>query len=234
MEKRWKPAVICLSFILCFTLAACDKKQAEPPATNPVSVQGKGVNPPSNAGQTNKPGNTDTPAETNTPVSTVSPDTETSEDEPENGTTSEEIEPTPTKKPEVKPQDKYNADNPTLMGLPLHSPKSTVLSKFNNPISQHNLEDEAGMIVVMEYEDFSVGLNAKDRVEFVEVYSDQIDPGLGGLKIGNDVKTALSILGEPSSNTSYVITYDTQGTVLKLDIDVLTDQILSIKLFPSG
>lgn len=234
MEKRWSVTVICMICVLTFTLAGCDKKQANPPVASPAPIQPGTVNPLSNAGKTDNTDKTKTPAETTTPVSTVSPNTESPEDEPESSHSGEETEPASTKKPEVKPQDKYNVDHPTLMGLPLHSSKSTVLSKFNNPLSQHSLEDEAGTIMVMEYEDFSVGLNAKDLVEFVEVYSDQIDPGLGGLKIGNDVKTAFTILGEPSTNTDYVITYDSQGAVLKLDIDILTNQILSIKLFPSG
>ena len=48
---------------------------------------------------------------------------------------------------------------------------------------------------------------AKDALEFVDVHSTEIDPGLRGLRLGQRVQDAIAILGKPDTNSTYVLSY---------------------------
>lgn len=135
----------------------------------------------------------------------------------------------PTAKPKVKAEDAYQQEKPTLMGLKLGTSKNVVLDRFGKAKKQFVMEEDN--IQVYDFTDFSVGFNAKDALEFVDVHSTEIDPGLRGLRLGQEVQDAISILGKPDTNTTYVLSYKSQGTLLKLDIDPKENTIQSIKLF---
>jgi len=231
MGIRWKKYRVILICILLLTLIGCEKKQLgkqAAPSSTPVASNKPRVEPIE-----------EPPVKTGTDnVSTNSIDS----DKQTTDTTLEEIEhhdkqadkPTPSAKPEVKDHDTYNTNKPTLMGLQLKASQSAVSNKFGNPKSEHKLEDDGGVIHVLGYEDFSIGLNTKSQVEFIEIHSDEIDPGLGGIKVGSSSADVINSLGKPSTNTNYVISYNSQGTILKFDVDIDEDKILSIKLFPNN
>ncbi|MFD0695886.1 DUF4309 domain-containing protein [Paenibacillus sp. GCM10027628] len=138
----------------------------------------------------------------------------------------------PTAKPKVKAEDAYQQEKPTLMGLKLGSSKNDVLNRFGKAKKQFVMdEDNDDAINVYDYTDFSVGFNKQDTLEFVDVHSVDIDPGLSGLKLGQKAQDAITILGKPDTNTTYVLSYKAQGTILKIDIDPKESTIQSIKLF---
>jgi len=139
--------------------------------------------------------------------------------------------PKPTAKPKVKSEDAYQQDKPTLMGLKLGTSKDIVLKQFGTAKKQFNMDDDQDTIQVYDYADFSVGFNAQDALQFVDVRSFDIDPGLQGLHLGQKVQDAIAILGKPDSNSTYVLSYKAQGTILKLDVDPKAGTIQSIKLF---
>lgn len=128
--------------------------------------------------------------------------------------------------------DSYTQSKPTLMGLALKTNAETVENKFGKPNDQYTMEDETDPITVYDYGQFSVGFNKQDQLEFVDIRSSDINPGLNGLKLGQTVDDAYKALGKPDSNTSYVLSYKAEGTVLKLDVDPKNGKINSIKLFP--
>jgi hypothetical protein len=134
-------------------------------------------------------------------------------------------------KPKVEDKDAYQQAKPTLMGLQLGASKEKVLKLFGKAVSQFNMDEDADAISVYEYTDFSIGFNVKSELEFVDVHTSEIDPGLGGLHLGQSPEDAIRILGKPDSNTKFVLSYKSQGTVLKLDIDPKENTIQSIKLF---
>lgn len=125
----------------------------------------------------------------------------------------------------------YDAEKPSLMGIRLTDTQVTVVEKFDQPLYEYEMDDEFAPLTVYEYEGFIVGFNAKERVEFVEITSKDVNPGLGGLRLGQKVKDAEAALGKPDTNTSYALQYKAEGTILKLDIDPKTETIQSIKLF---
>ncbi|WP_407871546.1 hypothetical protein [Paenibacillus sp. P36] len=137
----------------------------------------------------------------------------------------------PTTKPRVKAEDAYQQEKPTLMGLKLGTSKNLVLDRFGKAKKQFVMDEDDDAIQVYDFGDFSVGFNVKDALEFVDVHSTDIDPGLRGLHLGQKVEDAISILGKPDSNTTYVLSYKSQGTLLKLDVDPNANTIQSIKLF---
>lgn len=135
----------------------------------------------------------------------------------------------PTAKPNIKAEDAYQQEKPTLMGLKLGMSKNVVLDRFGKAKKQFVMEEDH--IQVYDFTDFSVGFNTKDALEFVDVHSTDIDPGLRGLRLGQKVQDVINTLGKPDTNTTYVLSYKSQGTLLKLDIDPNDSTIQSIKLF---
>lgn len=137
----------------------------------------------------------------------------------------------PTAKPKIKAEDAYQQEKPTLMGLKLGTSKGVVLERFGKAKKQFVMDADEDTIQVYDFTDFSVGFNKKDVLEFVNVHSTEIDPGLRGLRLGHKVQDAIAILGKPDTNSTYVLSYKSQGTLLKLDIDPNENTIQSIKLF---
>ncbi|MGG1515567.1 hypothetical protein ABE504_09150 [Paenibacillus oryzisoli] len=139
------------------------------------------------------------------------------------------VNPKTTPKPNVKAENAYQQEKPTLMGVKIGSAKGDVVALFGKASKQFAMEEDG--IEVYDYGDFSFGFTSKGTVEFVDVHSGDIDPGLHGLRIGQQVQDALSILGKPDAKTAYMLSYKSQGTVLRLDLDPKDSTIQSIKLF---
>jgi hypothetical protein len=139
----------------------------------------------------------------------------------------------PAAKPEVDAKDAYKEGKPTLLGLALKTPQNDVLAKLGEAKNKFVMDDDADPVTVYEYDGFSVGFNKNDTLEFVDVRSAGIDPGLHGLRLGQKPEDAVKALGKPDTKTSYVLAYKSEGTVLKLDLDPKNGTILSIKLFAS-
>ncbi|MDF2715342.1 MAG: hypothetical protein K0R28_2267 [Paenibacillus sp.] len=140
-----------------------------------------------------------------------------------------------TKPPESKADNAtiegYNVKKPSLMGIRLTDTKTAVKQKFDEPVTEFEMDDEQDPVSVFEYEGFTVGFNTAGKVEFIEITSKDVNPGLGGLRLGQKVKDAETALGKPDTNTTYALHYKADGTILKLDIDPKTEAIQSIKLF---
>lgn len=125
----------------------------------------------------------------------------------------------------------YDFAKPSLMGIRLTDTRTAVVGKFDKPVTEFEMDDGQDPVTVYEYDGFIVGFNADDIVEFVEITSKDVNPGLNGLRLGQQVKDAETALGNPDTNTNYALHYKTDTTVLKLDIDPKTESIQSIKLF---
>lgn len=170
-----------------------------------------------------------------TPSATPSSDPEHAAHVSANSTANGATVPTGTSKqaskPKVDDKDAYQQEKPTLMGLQLGASKENVLKLFDKAVNQFTMDEDADAISVYEYTDFTIGFNVKNELEFVDVHSSEIDPGLGGLRFGQSPEDAIRILGKPDTNTKFVFSYKSQGTVLKLDIDPKENTIQSIKLF---
>jgi len=207
-------------------LAGCEQKTATPPAEATPNANPETVSrlPSSNPSNSSNPGGASSPSPQDDKVATNAAETQDDDATPK---------PSPSAKPQVDAKDNYNEDKPTLMGLSLHANKTAVIGKFGEPKSQSTLEDDSGSIQVFQYPDFLVGFKTNGTVEFIEVYSDRVDPGLKGLRVGGRTSDAIAALGKPNVNTAYVLTYVSQGSTLKLDIDTQLDKVLSIKLFAS-
>ncbi len=127
--------------------------------------------------------------------------------------------------------DSYSVEKPLLMGVAIGDSKEKTVQLHGNPYGTYVMEDGDDPITVAEYLGFLVGFNKKQQAEFVEITEDDVDPGLNGLHLGQEIEAAYTALGKPDANTDYVLTYRTKETVLKLDVDPKTKSIQSIKMF---
>jgi len=125
----------------------------------------------------------------------------------------------------------FNRAKPDLLGIAIGDSRDAVIRRFGPPISSYPIEDPESPLDVLRYSHFAIGVNAAGQVEFIDVFSPQIDPGLNGVRIGSPADDAVLALGEPTNFSEYVMSYNFGGAVLKFDLDPDTRQITSIKLF---
>lgn len=124
----------------------------------------------------------------------------------------------------------WTAAAPMLRGIAIGDSDSTVDQLFGKPKDSYMLEEETEKINVLEYDGFAVGINGYKTVQFIEVYGKSISAGLSGLQIGDKPEEALQALGKPEKQTAYLMTYQAMGAMLKLDLDPVQNEIVSIKL----
>jgi hypothetical protein len=125
----------------------------------------------------------------------------------------------------------FNSKQPEIMGLAIGEAQEKAVAQHGKPPESYIMEDPTEPITVYQYEGFSIGFNADNKIQFIDVSSSKVNPGLSGLRLGQTSNQALEVLGKPDKNTNYVISYNTKTAILKLDIDPKTKTIQSIKLF---
>lgn len=124
----------------------------------------------------------------------------------------------------------WSSSSPKLMSVAIGDSDAAVGSQFGQELGSYTLDEGSDMVKVLEYEGFSIGVNSAKTVQFVEVYGEGLYPGLSGLRIGDQAETALRLLGKPSKQNSFMLTYKAKGALLKLDLDPEQNIIVSIKL----
>lgn len=124
----------------------------------------------------------------------------------------------------------WSADSPKLQGIAIGDSDTTVNQLFGKPADSYMLNEENETVKVLEYDGFAVGINDHKKVQYVEVYGTSLSAGLSGLRVGDDPEAALRALGKPGKQTSYLLIYEAEGALLKLDLDPAQNEIVSIKL----
>jgi hypothetical protein len=119
-----------------------------------------------------------------------------------------------------------------LMGLTLGQSSQDVSQKFGSPAETFGLPEDDLDASVLVYPGFMVGI-LKEKILFIEVNTRSVNPGLNGLRLGDSSEGIADLLGNPATITPYLITYKSEGAILKLDIDPQTQKIHSMKLFPA-
>lgn len=118
-----------------------------------------------------------------------------------------------------------------VMGLAIGQSLQDVNHRFGQPNEQYHMHDPDGTIIVYEYDGFTTGFNEKNRIEFIDIYSAEIDPALQGVRVGSAASDVEKTYGPPTSRSEYVLNYMSGGVVMKFDLDPVSTQVLSIKLF---
>lgn len=124
----------------------------------------------------------------------------------------------------------WTSTAPMLHGVAIGDSDSKVIKLFGKEIDSYTLEEETEKIKVLEYDGFAIGINDSKAVQYIEVYGIGISAGLSGLKVGDKPDKALQMLGKPKKQTTYLLTYEASGALLKLDLDPEQNEIVSIKL----
>lgn len=128
----------------------------------------------------------------------------------------------------------WNAARPVMLGLAIGDTNTQVTERYGIAADIYSLEDEAETIEVHEYKGFAVGINKNKRIQYIEVYDKSITTGLSGIQVEDSAKDVLKALGKPSSQNSYIITYQGNNSLLKFDLDPERGQIVSIKLLAAA
>jgi len=125
-----------------------------------------------------------------------------------------------------------DTNNLHIMNLYANQPLATVKSVLGEPLSKYTMQSQSGQWNVHEYQGFIVGFNQENTIQFMEVYDEQVDPMLeDGIGIGSSTNDVIEALGEPHTQSSYVLNYHSQQATLKFDLDPIDEVVLSIKLF---
>lgn len=124
----------------------------------------------------------------------------------------------------------WTATKPQLHGIAIGDGSDKIKLLHGKESDSYQLKEEAEVIEVLEYDGFSVGINKNNKVQFVEVYDEHVAAGLNGLRIGDKPEKVLDELGKPKTQTDFLLTYEADGALLKLDLDPQNQKIISIKL----
>ncbi|MFX3633061.1 MAG: hypothetical protein ACE3L7_12200 [Candidatus Pristimantibacillus sp.] len=124
----------------------------------------------------------------------------------------------------------WDASKPILLGASIGESNAEMKKRFGTSSDIYTLEDDTDPIEVHEYKGFAIGLNNKNKIQYIEVYDSAVSTGLSGLRVGDKPDTAVKVLGKPKTQNSYIITYEGKGTLLKIDLDPDRNKIVSIKL----
>jgi hypothetical protein len=222
MNSRIKILLGCIIIVSFFLLSACNSKIDDnitslnsPSTSNKATTVIKPVNKSSSTA----------PAQTDKPIAKA-------------GKSGDHATAASNTKQQTSPNDpieatipEYSPKQPKVMGLAINELQQNVVNKYGVPKESYVMDDPTEPITVYQYEGFSVGFNSANKIQFIDVSSDKVNPGLNGLQLGQTTNQALDILGEPDTNSSYVLSYNTITAILKLDIDPKTKTIQSIKLF---
>lgn len=236
IRNPFPPIYWSVPFILIMLITGCkhtpDALKTPTPDETPVSAVSTVPSQPVDAGTKAPPvdaaaaDHTQVPASPNDKVSLASAETSGKEDSSETAS-----KPAVTGKPKIDIQDPFNEAKPTLLGLDLKSSPETAAAMYGTPKEEFQMEEDTDPVTVYDYTDFLIGYNSQNQLQFIDIRSAEINPGLNGLRLGQTASDAIKALGKPDSNTSYVLTYKTSGATLKLDVDPKTEKINSIKLF---
>lgn len=124
-----------------------------------------------------------------------------------------------------------NHTQPVLMKISLTDKKDDVLDLYGEPLETVILDSNFDPIQVFKYEHHSVGFDNTGQVVFVEVTSTDAITGLNGIKIGSTISQVLQAFGEPNHLTDYVISYEFENAIIKMDLNPSLKTIVSIKMF---
>ena len=130
----------------------------------------------------------------------------------------------------VSNKQQWDASHPVMLGLAIGDSNTKVSERFGDANDVYSLEDDKETIEVYEYKGFAVGINEHKTIQYIEVYDKSIVTGLSGVHVEDRTDAVLKALGKPSSQNSYIITYQGKDSLLKFDLDPDRDKIVSIKL----
>jgi hypothetical protein len=127
--------------------------------------------------------------------------------------------------------ERFNPNDPTLMGLRIGDLAEKFIEQWGQGNDILRVDDPDSPYTVYSFPGISIGVDMNRTLMFISIDSAEIDTGLGGVKVGQKIEEAIQLLGPPSTNSKFVVSYRTNTTILKLDVDPERNIILSIKLF---
>lgn len=131
----------------------------------------------------------------------------------------------------VQKEGPFDPQSPQLANIAMTDSKKRVLNLLGEPLDQYTMQDDDGPIEVLLYNGISVGFHPQKGIIFIEVSKHDIATGLAGIRVEQPVTTVIHALGKPNTETEFMISYEAADALLKMDIDPVTQEVQSIKLF---
>ncbi|MDI4644952.1 hypothetical protein [Cohnella hashimotonis] len=124
---------------------------------------------------------------------------------------------------------------PSLGGISLGMSLADAETEIGVPSNDSYTLPEAGLTVELrEYGGLTVGFDTSEHVVYVEISSAAVPSGLSDVEVGSstaDAARSLSLKAAPSSSS---MTADVEGGILRLDLDPVADEVVTIKLIGSA
>ncbi|MDG0813612.1 hypothetical protein [Cohnella rhizosphaerae] len=124
---------------------------------------------------------------------------------------------------------------PRIGGISLGMTLADAEAEIGGPPSDsYSLPDAGRTVELREYGGLTVGVDTSGHVVYVEISSAAIASGLPNVEVGSSISDAarrLSLKAVPSSSS---MTADVEGGILRLDLDPVSDEVLTIKLIGSA
>jgi len=219
---RWA-AVALLSIIIAGCQIQSDSPSSVSDGNAQPSGQAEGSSTPTDSPQQIM-NNSKTNGES--PVIHISEDNEKSEADAKTESTA-----TKNTANESKAEKKWDPKAPRLRQIAISDLQSALDKSLGKPAESYNFEDGSDQLTVHEYSGYSIGFGKNKKVKFIEIFDSETVTDLNGLRVGDNEKTAISLLGKPDTHTASVLAYKADGALLKLDLDPENNKIISIKLF---
>jgi hypothetical protein len=156
-----------------------------------------------------------------------------SEQPPDNSSPSVEAA---TVQPEEIPDDSttpaasFQKKSPSLAHLVLGQSDKEVVRRYGPPVEAYPLPGDDQAVEIWEYDGFSVGMNDKDSIVYVEISAEGIDTGIRGLSYGMQGSQAAELLGLSPDELTNALSVEVAGGWLKIDLDPDNQKVLSFKL----
>ncbi|QJD81896.1 hypothetical protein [Cohnella herbarum] len=132
--------------------------------------------------------------------------------------------------PEDAPNPAFQPKSPSLASIKLGVSDKEVVKRYGLPSDTYLLPGDKQTVNIWEYDGYSIGLNDKDKVVYVEISSSGVNTGIQGLLYGMSGSEAAQLLGIPNEDHTNVLALEVSGGWLKLDLDPDTQKVLSLKL----
>ncbi|MFD2329670.1 hypothetical protein ACFSR7_10500 [Cohnella sp. GCM10020058] len=124
---------------------------------------------------------------------------------------------------------------PRLGGISLGMTLTDAENEIGGPAGDsYTLPDAGRTVELREYDGLTVGFDASEHVVYVEITSAAVPSGLPNVEVGSsteDAARSLSLKATPSSSS---MTADVDGGILRLDLDPVADEVVTIKLIGSA
>ncbi|THF83347.1 hypothetical protein [Cohnella fermenti] len=124
----------------------------------------------------------------------------------------------------------FDPNDPQLSGIRLGDSASEAEQRLGDVQAEYELPSGRSDIHMKEYAGATVGFDDSGRAVYVELSGSASSSGIKGVRLGGSAEEAAAALGLALAPEDMLLLLDVKGGLLKLDLDPVSRDILSVKL----